>query len=104
METGSGGDAAGSLDLIGEFFRSPRTRYTIGDGGTAKVGDRAVHIVELTPRGQDAAFVRARVWIDPTSGSLVQFEAHEPSGIVRLVTITRFEAKGSSRSVQSRFN
>jgi outer membrane lipoprotein carrier protein len=87
-----GGDAAGSLDLIGEFFSSPRTRYTIGDGGAAKIGDRAVHIVELTPRDRDAAFVRARVWIDPSDGSLAQFEAHEPSGIVRLVTITRFDA------------
>jgi outer membrane lipoprotein carrier protein len=87
-----GGDAAGSLDLIGEFFNSPRTRYTIGDGGPATVGDRKAHVVELTPRDQDAAFVRARVWIDPSDGSLVQFEAQEQSGIVRLVTITSFEA------------
>ena len=87
-----GGDAVGSLDLIGEFFSSPRTRYTIGDGGGATIGDRAVRIVELTPRNRDAAFVSARVWIDPADGSLVQFEAKEPSGIVRLVTIRSFES------------
>jgi outer membrane lipoprotein carrier protein len=87
-----GGDAVGSLDLIGEFFSSPRTRYTIGDGGAATIGDRAVRIVELTPRNRDAAFISARVWIDPADGSLVQFEAREPSGIVRLVTVRSFES------------
>ena len=35
-----GGDQAGSLDLIGEFFTNPKARYTIGDGGAATVGDR----------------------------------------------------------------
>ena len=85
-----GGDQAGSLDLIGEFFTNPKARYTIGDGGAATIGDRKTHVVLLTPKSKDAAFTRAKVWIDPTSGSLVQFEAVEPSGLTRLVRITRF--------------
>lgn len=85
-----GGDQAGSLDLIGEFFSNPKERYTIGDGGAATVGERRAHIVLLTPRSKDAAFVRARVWIDPATGSLVQFEAVEPNGLTRLVRITSF--------------
>lgn len=85
-----GGEQAGSLDLIGEFFTNPKARYTIGDGGAAKVGDRNGHIVLLTPKSQAAAFVRAKVWIDPTSGSLLQFEAVEPNGLTRLVRITSF--------------
>ena len=85
-----GGDQAGSLDLIGEFFTSPKDRYTIGDGGVATIGDRKTHVVLLTPRSKNAAFTRAKVWIEPTSGSLVQFEAVEPSGLTRLVRITRF--------------
>ena len=85
-----GGDQAGSLDLIGEFFTSPKDRYTIGDGGAATIGDRKTHVVLLTPRSKNAAFTRAKVWIEPTSGSLVQFEAVEPSGLTRLVRITRF--------------
>lgn len=87
-----GGDAAGSLDLIGEFFNSPRTRYTIGDGGAATIEGKALRIVELTPKEQGTAFVRARVWIDPATGSLAQFEAQEPNGLVRLVKITSFAA------------
>lgn len=85
-----GGDQAGSLDLIGEFFTNPKDRYTIGDGGAATIGDRKTHVVLLTPKSKDAAFTRAKVWIEPTSGSLVQFEAVEPSGLTRLVRITRF--------------
>jgi len=85
-----GGDQAGSLDLIGEFFTNPKARYTIGDGGAATIGDRKTHVVLLTPKSKDAAFTRAKVWIEPTSGALVQFEAVEPSGLTRLVRITRF--------------
>jgi outer membrane lipoprotein carrier protein len=85
-----GGDQAGSLDLIGEFFSNPKERYTIGDGGAATVGERRAHIVLLTPKSRDAAFVRAKVWIEPTTGSLVQFEAVEPNGLTRLVRITSF--------------
>ena len=85
-----GGDGAGSLDLIGEFFTNPRDRYTIGDGGAATVGERRAHVVLLTPKSKDAAFVRAKVWIDPSSGSLLQFEAVEPNGLTRLVRILTF--------------
>ena len=44
----------------------------------------------LTPKSKDAAFVRAKVWIEPTSGSLLQFEAVEQNGLTRLVRITNF--------------
>ena len=85
-----GGDQAGSLDLIGEFFTNPKDRYTIGDGGAATIGDRKTHVVLLTPKSKDAAFVRAKVWIDPASGTLLQFEAVEPNGLTRVVRITNF--------------
>jgi outer membrane lipoprotein carrier protein len=81
---------AGTLDLIGEFFSNPRERYTIGDGGAATVGDQKAHIVLLTPRSKDAAFTRAKVWIDPATGALLQFEAVESNGLTRLVRITKF--------------
>ncbi|NUQ11472.1 MAG: outer membrane lipoprotein carrier protein LolA [Gemmatimonadaceae bacterium] len=85
-----GSDQAGSLDLIGEFFTDPKSRYTIADGGAATVGGRRAQAVLLTPRTRDADFVRARVWIDPDNGNLLQFEAQEPSGLTRLVRITSF--------------
>lgn len=84
------GDQAGSLDLIGEFFTDPKSRYTIADGGPATVGERRAHAVLLTPRTRDADFVRARVWIEPETGALLQFEAQEPNGLTRLVRITSF--------------
>lgn len=83
-------DAVGSMDLIGEFFSNPRLRYTISDGGAAKLDGRDVHIVSLSPKGKDAAFTKAKVWIDASNGTLRQFEAEEASGIVRLVRITDF--------------
>jgi outer membrane lipoprotein carrier protein len=85
-----GGEGTAALDLIGEFFSNPTARYTIGDGGAAKVGDRNAHIVLLTPKSKDAAFVRAKVWIEPTSGGLLQFEAVEQNGLTRQVRITNF--------------
>jgi outer membrane lipoprotein carrier protein len=90
-----GGEGAGSLDLIGEFFTNPKARYTIGDGGATTIGDRAAHIVLLTPKSKDAAFTRAKVWIEPSTGSLLQFEAVEPNGLTRLVRITKFEANAA---------
>ena len=81
---------AGSLDLIGEFFTNPKDRYAIGDGGATTLGDRKAHVVLLTPKTKAAAFTRAKVWIDPATGSLLQFEAVEPNGLTRLVRITKF--------------
>jgi outer membrane lipoprotein-sorting protein len=54
------------------------------------VGERRAHVVLLTPKSKDAAFVRAKVWIDPSSGALLQFEAVEPNGLTRLVRILTF--------------
>ena len=53
-------DAAGSLDLIGEFFSNPRSRYTVADGGGATLDGRDVHVVSLSPKGKEAAFTKAR--------------------------------------------
>jgi outer membrane lipoprotein carrier protein len=83
-------DQAGSLDIISEFFTDPKARYTIADGGAATVGERRTQVVLLTPRSKDADFLRAKVWIDPVNGSLVQFEAQEPNGLTRLVHLTSF--------------
>jgi outer membrane lipoprotein carrier protein len=81
---------AGAFDLIGEFFSNPRARYAIGDGGAATVNGREARIVALTPKQRDAAFVRAKVWVDSEAGTLLQFEAEESNGNVRHVRITSF--------------
>lgn len=80
---------AGSLDLIAEFFDSPKTRYTVKDGGATTIGTRAARAVLLTPI-KAASFNKATVWIDVENGKLLQFEADEVSGITRRVRITSF--------------
>jgi outer membrane lipoprotein carrier protein len=92
-----------SFDLIGEFFSNPRDRYTIADGGAATIGEKKGHIVQLTPKSKDAAFIRAKVWIDPANGALLQFEAVEPSGLTRLVRITSFTPNVSVKDSAFRF-
>jgi outer membrane lipoprotein carrier protein len=94
---------SGSLDLIGEFFTNPTQRYTIGDGGAAAVGERKAHIVLLTPKSKEAAFTRAKVWIDPANGSLLQFEAVEPTGLTRLVRITTFSPNAAVKESAFKF-
>lgn len=94
---------SGSLDLIGEFFTNPTQRYTIADGGAATLGDRKVHIVLLTPKSKDAAFTRAKVWIEPTSGGLLQFEAVEPNGLTRLVRIMSFSPNAAVKESAFKF-
>jgi outer membrane lipoprotein carrier protein len=85
-----GNGSTGSLDLIGEFFTNPRERYAIADAGTATIGRLTTRVVSLAPKSTDAAFMKAKVWIDTSDGSLVQFQAEEPSGVTRLVRITAF--------------
>ena len=79
---------AGSLDLASRFFDSPKTRFTIGDAGTATVAGRAAHALVLKPKSSTEPFTQAKVWIDNADGTLRQFETVENSGITRLVTIT----------------
>ncbi|MGH7711191.1 MAG: outer membrane lipoprotein chaperone LolA [Gemmatimonadaceae bacterium] len=81
---------AGSLDLISEFFDSPKSRYKVQDGGASTVEGKAARAVLLTPTRRDASFVKATVWIDVKDGKLLQFEAEEPSGVTRKVRITSF--------------
>jgi len=79
---------AGSLDLASRFFDSPKTRFTITDGGAATINGRATRALTLEPKSSGEPFTRAKVWIDTQDGTLRQFETVELSGITRLVTIT----------------
>jgi len=85
---------AGSLDLASRFFDSPKTRFTIGDAGTATVAGRAAHALVLKPKSSTEPFTQAKVWIDNADGTLRQFETVEPSGITRLVTVTAVTPNG----------
>lgn len=96
-------EVEGSMDLIGAFFSNPRTRYKMTDAGAATVGGRATRIVTLVPKDKGGSFLRAKVWIDTSDGTLRQFEAEEMSGIVRLVTITTFTPNAPVPATTFRF-
>lgn len=96
-------DMSGSIDLIGAFFTNPRTRYRVTDAGAATIGGHATRAVTLVPRGKDGSFTRAKVWIDAADGTLRQFEAEEPSGVVRLVTINTFTTNAAVPESSFRF-
>lgn len=78
----------GSMDVTGQFFTAPRTRYTITDGGTATVAGNATRKLQLDPKGDGESFARATVWIDIDDGTLRQFETVDRSGLKRLVRVT----------------
>ncbi len=82
----------GGIDVIGQFFDAPRTRFAISDGGALKIGGRATRALILVPKaGKSAAFVRATVWVDDRDGQLRQFEVTDANGLVRRVTLTKLD-------------
>lgn len=90
-------DLEGSIDLIGAFFSNPRSKYAITDAGEATIGGKTTRAVNLTPRGDDAGFSKAKVWIDG-DGMLRQFEAVENNGVTRRVRIVTYEPNATVAS------
>lgn len=79
---------AGMADPGMQFFSSPKTRFTIGDAGAATIDGRATRALTLTPKGANAAFTKATVWLDPRDGTLRQFETTDAMGVTRRVVLT----------------
>jgi outer membrane lipoprotein carrier protein len=73
------------MDVSTELLTAPRTKFDIGDAGTATVNSRATHIVVLTPRTA-RNYSKARLWIDDKDGVVRQLELTENSGVVRTIT------------------
>jgi outer membrane lipoprotein carrier protein len=90
IKSAVGDGGAGNIDLAGQFFTSPRTRFTIADAGTATITGRPTRALTLDPKKPGQAFTHAKVWIDTEDGTLRQFETTEQSGLKRLVTVTKF--------------
>lgn len=91
-----GANGTGGIDVMGQFFDAPRTRYTITDVGASSIGGRAVHAIKLVPRaGKSAAFVRATVWVDNKDGRLRQFEVVDANGLVRRVALTKLDVNAT---------
>lgn len=83
---------AGMLDPGAQFFESPRTRFEIADGGRVTLSGSPTHLLTLTPKANSQApFTRARVWLDPTDGTLRQFETLDGMGVKRVVRLTNLK-------------
>lgn len=90
LPQGAGG--TGGVDVMGQFFDSPRSRFIVTDAGNATIGGRATHALRLVPRaGKGAAFVSGIVWVDDRDGHVRQFEVTDGNGLVRRVTLTKVE-------------
>jgi outer membrane lipoprotein carrier protein len=75
----------GSLNLTERFLASPSARFRMTSAGTAVVGDRPTHAVQLVPKTPMPEFTQATVWVDDANGLIRQFEITEPSGLVRRI-------------------
>jgi len=82
VPSGAGG---GSLNLTEQFLTSPATRFRLASAGTAIVGDRPTHAVQLVPKSPIPEFTEATVWVDDANGLIRQFEIIEPTGLVRRI-------------------
>ena len=82
VPSGAGG---GSLNLTEQFLTSPATRFRLASAGTAIVGDRPTHAVQLVPKSPIPEFTEATVWVDDANGVIRQFEIIEPTGLVRRI-------------------
>jgi len=92
-----------TVDWTAQFLSSPRTRYDIADAGRATVSGRATQAVMLTPRGKDAPFTRAKVWVDDRDGMIRQFEVTDQSGVKRHVRLTSLEVNVPVEAAAFRF-
>jgi|SRR5688572_15657741 len=99
----SDNNSLGMVDPGGLFLSSPSTRYTITSGGTATVGGKRAHVVNLVPRRANNTFTRAKVWVDASDNMIRQFEVVDANGLTRLVTITGIKPNATIASSEFRF-
>src|SRR5687767_13184115 len=79
---------AASTDLIGQFLKTPRSKYDATDAGSGKVGSRPARVLVLTgKRGELLPFVRAKVWVDLNDHLIRQFESADANGVTRRVRL-----------------
>ena len=73
------------IDLLTQLLTTPRVTYKVTEGPAEDIGGRPVTVVTLTPRAQNAPFVKAMLWIDREDALVRQLEAVELSGLKRRV-------------------
>jgi len=87
--------ATAAFDPAGEFLTAPRARYDVSAGGSSSVGGRPSHVLVLTPKSRNAAFTKAKLWVDDADNSVRRFELTDGNGLTRLIEITRLSVNPS---------
>ena len=98
--------ARGSMGMVdpgGLFLTSPATRYTITGGESVTINGRKTTVVNLVPKSANNAFSRARVWVDGSDYSVVQFEVVDVNGLTRRVSISNVRANAAIGSEEFSF-
>ena len=83
--------SAGVPDVASQFFDSPKTRYTVSDGGKDAVDGRPAHVLVLTPKDPSIPFTKATIWVDDADALVRQFETVDANGVVRRVRISKMD-------------
>ncbi len=85
------GNAAASIDALGDLLTAPRSRYNVADAGAATVSGRATRAVLLTPKAENSPLTQAKVWVDDQDGAVRQIELSEATGGVRTWRFTSWQ-------------
>jgi outer membrane lipoprotein carrier protein len=76
------------FNVLTQLLHAPRESYVVVPLGDSAVGPHATAVYTLTPKGGNAPFTRATVWIGRADALLWQLETLETSGLIRRVRFT----------------
>jgi outer membrane lipoprotein carrier protein len=85
------GADVGAPDFAAQFLEAPRKSYTVSGGSAATIDGAATHSVVLTPRSAESPFQKVTLWVNDSDALLRRVETVDGSGVVRRITVTKFE-------------
>jgi outer membrane lipoprotein carrier protein len=85
------GADVGAPDFAAQFLESPRKSYTVSGGSATTIDGAATHSVVLRPKSKDSPFQKVTLWVNDGDALLRRVETVDGSGVVRRITVTRFE-------------
>ncbi len=96
--------AGAGFDFLSQLLSAPRDHYTVRDVPGDPLPGHETTAYELTPKGGNAPFLRARLWIGRADTLLWQVETVEPSGMVRRVRFSTIHPDVALPSAALRFS
>jgi outer membrane lipoprotein carrier protein len=81
-------------NLIGQFVERPRERYTAHYVRADSLGDTAVDVIRLVPKGHDQPYSEAVIWVGRETGLVERLDIVEASGQERTVILQHIKVNG----------